>query len=168
MTSPAAEARRVSVGIGQIAISKNPLEVLVAYGLGSCIGVSAFDTQAKVGGMVHVLLPDSAGKIPDAREPARFADTGVDLLIKRLTEAGAVPRRLIIKLAGGAAVLGPANAEKFKIGQRNAEAIKERLARHGLTPSSVDIGGTQGRTLEVFVESGKTFVRTAASPAREL
>lgn len=168
MTAQAADARRVSVGIGQIAISKDPGEVLVSYGLGSCIGVSAHDAQTKVCGLVHILLPDSAGKGSDPREPARFADTGIDLLIQKLTEAGAVPRRLVVKLAGGAAVLGPANAEKFKIGERNAEAVKERLKRHGISPAATSVGGTQGRTLELSVASGKTFVRTAASPASEL
>lgn len=168
MTSPAVDARRVSVGIGQLAVSKDPDEVLVAYGLGSCIGVSAYDPHGRICGLVHVLLPDSDGKSPDGREPARFADTGIDMLIKRLVDLGAIPRRLVVKVVGGAAVLGPANAEKFKIGERNAEAIKERLKRHGITPAATDIGGVRGRTLEVFVSTGKTFVRTAASPANEL
>ncbi|MEO9256112.1 MAG: chemotaxis protein CheD, partial [Tepidiformaceae bacterium] len=70
--------------------------------------------------------------------------------------------------AGGASVLGMANGEKFKIGERNAEAIKERLKRHGLTPVASDLGGAKGRTLEVHPSSGKTFVRTAASAAIEL
>jgi chemotaxis protein CheD len=142
--------------------------LLIAYGLGSCIGVSCYDPQAKVAGLAHILLPSSEGKRSDEKEPARFADTGIDLLVKRLTESGALPRRLVVKIAGGAAVLGPANAEKFKIGVRNAEAIKERLKRHGLSPAATDIGGTRGRTLELHPATGKTFVRTAASPANEL
>ncbi len=168
MTSPAAEGRRVSVGIGQLAISKDPMDVLVAYGLGSCIGVSCYDPQAKVSGMAHILLPSSDGKRVEEREPARFADTGIDLLIARMAEAGAVARRLVVKVAGGAAVLGPANAEKFKIGERNAEAITERLKRHGLRPGAADLGGTKGRTMEMHPATGKTYVRTAASPANEL
>lgn len=156
------------MGIGQLAVSKDPNELLIAYGLGSCIGVSCYDPQAKVAGLAHILLPSSEGKRSDEKEPARFADTGIDLLVKRLTESGALPRRLVVKIAGGAAVLGPANAEKFKIGVRNAEAIKERLKRHGLSPAATDIGGTRGRTLELHPATGKTFVRTAASPANEL
>ena len=168
MTAPDPDVRRVPVGIGQLAISKDPKEVLVAYGLGSCIGISCYDPQAKVSGMAHILLPSSDGKRPNESEPARFADTGVDLLVARLAQAGAVPRRLVVKVVGGAAVLGPANAEKFKIGERNADAIRERLKRHGLTPSAMDLGGTKGRTLEMHPATGKTFVRTAASPANEL
>ena len=168
MTAATTDVRRVSVGIGQLAISKDPKDVLVAYGLGSCIGVSCHDPQTKVSGMAHILLPAAEGKRADDREPARFADTGIDLLVAKLTEAGAVPRRLVVKLAGGAAVLGPANAEKFKIGERNAEAIKDRLKRHGIRPAAEQIGGTKGRTLEMHPATGKTFVRTAASPANEL
>jgi chemotaxis protein CheD len=167
MTAPT-EARRISVGIGQLAISKDPADVLVAYGLGSCIGISCYDPQAKVGGLAHVLLPASEGKRSEEREPARYADTGIDALLKQLSAMGASPRRMVVKVAGGAAVLGPANAEKFKIGERNAEAIKERLKHHGIAPAAVDLGGTKGRTLEVHMNTGKTFVRTAASPASEL
>jgi chemotaxis protein CheD len=168
MTAPVTDQRRLSVGIGQVTVSKQASDVLIAYGLGSCVGVSAFDPRAGVGGLAHVLLPASEGKGAASIEPARFADTGVDLLIGLLREAGAAPHRLIIKLAGGAAVLGPTNAEKFKIGERNAEAITERLKHHGLRASATELGGIKGRTLELHVASGKTFVRTAASPASEL
>ncbi len=168
MTTTTAEARRISVGIGQLAVSRDARDVLVAYGLGSCVGIACFDPEAKVAALAHILLPSSEGKRVDDREPARFADTGIDLLLQRLAEAGAVKRRLIVKVAGGAAVLGAANAEKFKIGVRNAEAITERLKHHGLRVASADLGGTRGRTMELHVATGKTFVRTAASPASEL
>lgn len=168
MTAPVAELRRIAVGIGQLAISKDGGEVLIAYGLGSCIGVSVHDPGSGVCGLVHVLLPASEGKTPQPNEPARFADTGIDALLKGLLAAGASRSRVVLKLAGGAAVLGPGNAEKFKIGERNAEAIRERLKLHGLRAAREDLGGTRGRTLEVHVATGKTFVRTAASPANEL
>lgn len=162
------QPRLVAVGIGQIAVSGDPADILVAYGLGSCVGIGVYDPATKVAGLAHILLPESAGKAPDKSEPARFADAGVDALIELMTAAGALTERLVVKLAGGASVLGMANGEKFKIGERNAEAIKERLKRHGLTPVASDLGGAKGRTLEVHPSSGKTFVRTAASAAIEL
>lgn len=168
MTAPPSDSRRVSVSIGQIAVSKDRDDVLVAYGLGSCIGVTVFDSASGVAGLIHVLLPDSEGRAVNPAEPGRFADTGIDGLLRQMSNAGVNPRRLVVKIAGGASVLGPGNNERFKIGERNAEAIKERLKQHGLYPAASDIGGTKGRTLELHVASGKTFVRTAASPASEL
>lgn len=142
--------------------------MLVAYGLGSCVAVAAYDAGAKVAGLVHILLPDSEGKAGAGGEPARFADIGVDELLRQMAGAGALRARLVIKLAGGAAVLGAANAAKFKIGERNAEAIQERLQRHGLRAAASDLGGTRGRTLELHVAVGRTYVRMAAGAPNEL
>ena len=168
MSAPAPPLRRVAVGIGQLAVSRDPEEALVAYGLGSCIGVAVYDPVAKVAGMVHVLLPSSDGRQPDEREPARFADTGVERLMALMAQAGALRGRLLVKIAGGAAVLGRANAEKFKIGDRNVEAILDQLRRFDLRPAAQDVGGTQGRTLELHVATGRSFVRLASATAKEL
>lgn len=149
-------------------MSREPGEVLVAYGLGSCVGVTLVDPESHLGGMAHVLLPASEGRPVGAASPARFADHGIDALLEVFAAAGTVKRRLIVKLAGGGSVLGPANAAKFKIGERNAEAIRERLCFHGLSAIASDLGGAQGRTLELHIASGKTFVRTATSRATEL
>ena len=168
MSTLVTDQRRVSVGIGQIAVSTDPTDVLVAYGLGSCVGVTFYDPGTRSGGMVHVLLPDSEGRVSDGKEPARYADWGVAALLAELTRRGASRASLVIKVAGGAAVLGPANAEKFKIGARNAEAIKEQLKRLGLRVTAEDLGGTRGRTMELHMAAGRTYVRTAASSPTEL
>ncbi len=168
MTTVPAAARRISVGIGQIAVSKDADEILVAYGLGSCVGVSAYDPLAHVGGLAHILLPESNGSAAANREPAWHAAAGVTNLLRELAALGANPRRLIVKLVGGAAVLGEANAAKFRIGERNAEAITELLKQRDIRPCATALGGVKGRTVEVHLASGKTLVRTAASPATEL
>lgn len=168
MSALAPQLRRVSVGIGQLAVSRDPEEALIAYGLGSCVGMAVYDPLAKVAGMVHVLLPSSNGRQPDDREPARFADTGVERLMTLLHGAGAMQSRMQVKIAGGAAVLGKANAEKFKIGERNVEAILDQLRRFGLRLVAQDVGGTQGRTLELHVATGRSYVRLASGEAKEL
>lgn len=167
MTAPASE-RRIAVGIGQLAVTRDANEVLVAYGLGSCVAVAMHDPAARVAGMVHVLLPSANGNRPAADEPARFADTGIDGLVRAVLAAGARQERLVVKAAGGASVLGLSNRQKFKIGERNAEAIKERLRAHGLRLAAEDLGGAQGRTFALHLATGRAYVRTATSPAREL
>ena len=168
MTAPVSDPRRIAVGIGRIEFSNDRDDVLVAYGLGSCVAVSIFDPATHLAGLAHVLLPASEGRTPSADEPARFADTGIEALIDGMVARGSVAARCLVKAAGGASVLGQAHGGKFKIGERNAEAIKQQLLRHGLRLSASALGGTHGRTLELHVASGKTLVRTAASPARDL
>jgi chemotaxis protein CheD len=166
--SAAVAGQRIPIGIGQLTVTKDPDTMLVAYGLGSCIGISMYDPAARVVAMAHILLPSSDGKAAEAKEPARFADSGVDLLVSKILAAGALKARLVVKIAGGASVLGAANAEKFKIGERNAEAVKVHLKRHGLRLAAEQVGGTKGRTLELYAAGGKTYVRTAASQPVEL
>jgi len=168
MTAAADGVRLVAVGIGQLEVTNERSTVLVAYGLGSCVAVTAFDPMARVAGMVHVLLPCSEGRAASASEPGRYADTGIDELLRRMSELGALRSRLVLKAAGGASVLGAANGEKFKIGERNAEAIRERLRHHGLRLAAEDFGGESGRTMELHSATGRTFVRTAAAAPHEL
>ena len=101
MSTLVSDQRRISVGIGQIAVSNDPNEVLVAYGLGSCVGVSFYDPATRSGGLLHVLLPDSEGRASDGKEPARYADWGVAALLGELTRRGASKASLVIKVAGG-------------------------------------------------------------------
>lgn len=166
MTLAATSQTRVSVGIGQIGASDDPAVILVAYGLGSCIGVSVWHPQSRWGALLHVLLPDSNGAPFRPDEPARYADHAIEELLRRFDQRGD-PRQLVVKLAGGAMVLGRDHSTKFKIGERNAEAMYRQLERFGLRLAAADVGGTAGRTLELHVASGKSFVRTATSPARE-
>ena len=168
MSTLVTDQRRVSVGIGQIAVSTDPTEVLVAYGLGSCVGVTFYDPGTRSGGMVHFLLQASEGRVSYGKEPARYADWGVSALLAELTRRGSYRAYLVIKLSGGAAVLAPAPAEQFKLVARNAEAIKEQLKRLGLRVTAEDLGGTKVRTMELQIAAGRTYVRTADSAPTEL
>jgi hypothetical protein len=51
---------QVVVGVADMKVSNRPEEVLVTHALGSCIGVAIYDPEAKVGGLLHFMLPDSS------------------------------------------------------------------------------------------------------------
>ena len=53
---------------------------MMTIGLGSCIGLTFYDDTVKVGAMVHIMLPDSAGR---TERPGKYADTAIALLLKR-------------------------------------------------------------------------------------
>lgn len=112
------------VGISDIKVSNNAQDILVTYALGSCIGIVVFDPVAKVGGMLHYMLPDSNLDQNKAKEnPAMFADTGIPLLFKSCYKLGAEKKRMLVKVAGGASILDDTNY--FRIGQKNIMAMRK-------------------------------------------
>ena len=157
----------IMVGLGEVKVSVDPETALACLGLGSCVAVSVFDPVAKVGGMAHVVLPKSHGK--NGARGSRYADIAVPLLLEKLRNRGAVDSRLVISLAGGAQMsiaLGMGTA--FKIGEDNVSAVHAALSAEGLKPKTEDTGGNKGRTMRLFIESGKATVASAGQESREL
>ncbi|HYM24870.1 MAG TPA: chemotaxis protein CheD [Vicinamibacterales bacterium] len=149
--------RRLTVGIGELAVSDRPDDVIVTHALGSCIAVCLFDPVASVAAMLHFLLPDS--RINPERalaQPAAFADTGIPLLFQTAYRAGLDKRRAVVKLAGGAETAEGNGA--FMTGRRNALAAKNLLWRNGVLIQAQNIGGTTARTVHLSVRDGRVQV----------
>lgn len=157
----------IMVGLGEVKVSRDPETVLACLGLGSCVAVSVFDPVAKVGAMAHVVLPKSNGKSGD--KAGRYADVAVPLLLENVRELGAKDARLQIFLAGGAQMsLAPGLGTAFKIGEDNVAAVLSMLAQEGLEPKATDTGGHKGRSMRLFIDSGKATVASAGQVNREL
>lgn len=160
-------ATTVMVGLGEVKVSQDPDTVLACLGLGSCVAVSVFDPVAKVGAMAHVVLPKSNGKTGD--RAGRYADVAVPLLLSNIRELGAQDSRLEIVLAGGAQMsLAPGLGTAFKIGEDNIAAVLAVLQGEGLSPKSAETGGSRGRTMRLYIESGKVTVASAGQKDIEL
>ncbi len=87
----------VVVGLGEMQVSNDPNMVLACLGLGSCIGISAYDPVARVGAMVHVVLPH--GNVADCgRSPTKYANTALPSMINQMESKGAVKSRIVIKI----------------------------------------------------------------------
>ena len=108
---------KLIVGVADLKISNNIEDILVTYALGSCIAVVVYDTRAKVGGMLHLMLDNSALNSRKAVEkPAMFADTGIPLLFKSCYKIGAQKRYMAVKIVGGAGVLNDNRFFKMHLG----------------------------------------------------
>ena len=70
----------IRVGMADYKVGSAP-STIISYGLGSCIGISLYDPQTKVGGLLHIMLPDSTQARP-TDNPAKFADTGLPLMLR--------------------------------------------------------------------------------------
>lgn len=132
--------------MGELAVSASPGEELVAIGLGSCIGLAIADREAGVAALAHVVLPESMGKTEPA---AKFADLVVPHILTKLEQAGAVRRRLLAVMVGGARMFSV--GDSLDIGTRNAEAVRAELRRAAIKIHTEEIGGSRGRTARVVV-----------------
>jgi chemotaxis protein CheD len=139
------------VRMGELVVSKNPTDVLVSIGLGSCIGLALIDRARSIAGLAHVMLP--AQNAAEADPIAKFADTGVPALLERLKALGATPARLEAVLVGGARMFS-FSSSTLDIGARNAEATLEQLGKHGIRVVAQEVAGTTGRTIRVHVDGG--------------
>lgn len=150
---------RIVVGIAEMALSSEHQDILVTYSLGSCLGVTIYDPDAKIGGMIHCMLPVS-GVDPQKAEksPSMFVDTGITKLLNEIYCAGAKKERIIVKAAGCAQLLDPKGL--FKIGERNFTVLRKLLWKNGILLKSNVIGGSVSRTMILEIGSGKTFVKS--------
>jgi chemotaxis protein CheD len=158
------DPRKVKVKIADLAVSTSP-HILVTYGLGSCVAVMLYDPVAKVGGMNHFLLPTTkVGKQDD--NPAKFSDTGIPLLIRRIEEQGAKKERLLAKVVGGANMFP--SLMKNSIGKKNVDAATKILRTNGIEIVASDTGGNWGRSIDFDLNTGMVTVRSYKKGEREI
>ena len=146
------------VGIGQMVLSREAADILVAPNLGSCVGVAMHDAEAGVGAVIHCLLPLSKSDPAKAQSnPFQYVDTGVVRMLELLVEAGAELRRLSIAAAGGANINDDNNI--FEIGKKNITVLRKVLWKNNLLLRSENFGESVSRTLTLEVGSGKTTLK---------
>ncbi|MBQ9615076.1 MAG: chemotaxis protein CheD [Selenomonadaceae bacterium] len=157
----------IRVGMADYKVGRAP-STLISYGLGSCIGVSLYDPQTKIGGLLHIMLPDST-QARASDNPAKFADTGIPLLLGDVLQLGASRSRLVAKLAGGAQMFAFANAtDVMRVGSRNAESVKKLLRDLNIRVIAEDTGGNYGRTVQIDLETGIYKVKTIDKGEKEI
>jgi len=154
------------LGMGEYAVTASPGAVLCCIGLGSCIAICMYDYVARIGGMVHIVLPHTG--TPDGH-PTKYANTAVPFLLQEVVKKGGSRDRLTIKVAGGAQMaIAPGLRDSFHTGERNLEEIKTALQKERVCITAGDTGGSAGRTVRMFVDTGKVTVRTIGGSVKEL
>lgn len=140
--------------------SDDPDVTLATHSLGSCIGVAVYDPAAKVGGLLHYMLPESELDPNKAKtRPLMFADTGIPLLFKACYKLGAVKGRMIAKIAGGSQIMDASGV--FNIGKRNYAALRKMFWRNNVLVDAEDIGGTSNRTMWLSIATGELVLKVS-------
>ena len=158
----------IKVGMADLKIAKKADDVLITLGLGSCIGIALYDPTIKLGGLAHIMLPDST-KIKNNTNIAKFADTGIDELIRLMVGAGANKARLVAKIAGGARMFEVSGSNTIgNVGENNAKASRERLKMHGIRLLAEDTGLNYGRTVELHCDTGEYWIKAVGKPVKTI
>lgn len=148
----------IKVGMADLKVCKSP-DGVTTLGLGSCVGIAIRDPVTKVGGLAHVMLPDS-GAIRNNTNIYKFADTGIQELVRQMEAAGAKRSRMVAKLAGGAQMFAfQNNNDLVRVGDRNVEASKKKLKELGIPILAEDTGKSYGRTVIFYPETGDYVIR---------
>ena len=146
---------KLVVGVSDLKVSKNVNDIIITHALGSCLGITAFDPVAGVGGLVHVMLPLSKADPKKAQQrPAMYVDTGFSMLLKALFDLGATKKNLEINVAGGASMKQNSGEDYFKIGQRNFTTFRKLLWKNGFIIANQEVGGSISRTMVLEMNSG--------------
>jgi len=160
-------AEMIKVGMADLKLCFSP-DSITTLGLGSCVGVAIRDTGNKIGGLAHVMLPDSK-EITNNTNVAKFADTGVQELVDQMIKAGARKNMMVAKIAGGAQMFAfQTDSPLVKVGERNVQAVKKKLAELKIPIKAEDTGLNFGRTVEFYPETGDYIIKAVGKPPRTI
>lgn len=158
--------REIKVGIGDMQFGRGE-GTIVTYALGSCIGITFYDPAIRLGALLHILLPERTG---DADQNLyKYANTGIQETLRKLTAFGMVKSRTVVKIAGGAKMFELCGKSEFgNIGQRNINMVKQILQAERIHISGEDTGGTIARTMVLDLATGRVSIRGAGKPEKVL
>jgi len=159
----------VKVKIADMAVLKNS-GLLVTVGLGSCVGIALYEAKLKLGGLAHILLSTSEHLSAEKRKdmnPAKFADTAIPHLIDNMKQEGARPQNIVAKIAGGSQLF-EVSQEEMRVGNRNVEAVRQKLADCSIPLVAEDVGGNYGRTMKLDVSTGEVYISTVGRELKVL
>lgn len=145
------------IGLGGMAFSNRPGDILKTFALGTCVGVTAYSERKKAAGMIHIVLPRPDNGAEGRERPAYYATTGIPLLIHEMCrQFGCRRTEIMIGLFGGAELAS--SRDVFRVGQRNIAEIEKILVSLHLSCRLTDTGGCFSRTIELDVHSGEVKI----------
>lgn len=149
----------IKVGMADLKTCVSP-NGITTLGLGSCVGIAIRDPVTQIGGLAHIMLPDSSSIRNGQQNIAKFADTGIVELVRQMERLGAKRSRMVAKIAGGANMFNfQGGGGVGQIGDRNVEATRAKLKELNIPVQASDTGENYGRTVVFFPETGEFRIR---------
>ncbi|MDD5094512.1 MAG: chemotaxis protein CheD [Dehalococcoidia bacterium] len=149
----------IEVGMGKGIVASAP-QVVSCLGIGSCVVIILYDAKRRIGGVAHIMLPDS-NSLHNHYPPYQCADTAIATLLRRLRSMGAAQQDVVARMIGGARMFACSNGSGPGIGEQNIGSLRQILGREQIPLSGEEVGGSYGRNIEFYLDSGRVIVTTA-------
>jgi len=147
--------KKLFVKVGDMKVAENS-SLLVTLGLGSCVAVTIYDPEKRIGALLHFLLPEGDRK---ESSPFKYGDNGIEMMIKTLENLGAQRNKMVAKLFGGALMFAQLiKTPEDSIGVRNLKKAREILNRLNIPIVGEDTNGDYGRSIEFNLIDGSVRV----------
>jgi chemotaxis protein CheD len=133
--------------------------ILNSGAIGSCVVITAFDSEKKIGVMSHVMLP-GVSPVKNKLHATRYAANAIDEVFGKLNRFEVKKENIEICIVGGANVL---KREKDTIGKDNLDSVENLLREKQIEIKAKATGGYERRTVLFVVEKGCVYFTSADS-----
>ena len=141
----------VRVGIGEVQVRQGN-DVLVAYGVGSCVVIMLYDEAKQIGGLAHCLLPSGN------KNSLKYPKGAIEEIVRQMSLFGVEKKQIVAKIVGGATMFN--GFERHAIGRRNIKRAREELEKHDIPIIAEDVLGTWGRSVFFNILNGEVRINS--------
>ncbi len=129
--------------------------------LGSCVAIVLWHPRLRIGGMCHFMLPRRAHERRDESLDGRYAEDAMQMFMRELRRTATSPAEYRVKLVGGGRMFEHTQKSRghFDICERNMNAARELIVRHGFSLHAHDLGGHGHRNVVFDLWNGDMWLR---------
>lgn len=129
--------------------------------LGSCVAATLWHPKEKIGGMCHIVLPES----PEDVCEMRYGDCAIAEFVKQATKFNTITKDYEVHIYGGSDMFpNMQKSAEMKIGNRNIEKVKELLRLYRFYIKEIDTGGSNSRKIKLDLSDGSVWARQTSKP----
>lgn len=156
------DAMEIFLHPGELYFGKTP--TIISTLLGSCVAVTLWHPREKIGGMCHVVLPES----PEGKCEMRYGDCAVAEFVKEAKKYHTSTHEYEVRLYGGSDMFpGMQMPAGMKIGDRNIEKVKLLLKLYKFHIKEIDAGGSHSRKIKLDLDDGRVEIRKSSKPVED-
>lgn len=150
------EQEIIDVNMGEFTIASNS-QILRSEGVGSCLVITFYDRNLKLGALSHPMLPKKPLSLMN-ESSSKYVDSSIKEVLDILINAGIKLEQLEVKLIGANNILNSGNY--CNIANENLATAQDIMQELGINVLDKMIGGSVGQSVEFSIKTGLVTVKS--------